>query len=255
MSEFPFNHLDDVSFNLALYELAHGPVRFNNDRLECLYFNPISNCNTVISSDIDPDSNFLNLTSKCSYYNEQELNDLIGNKKDAINFSLLHLNARSLLKNFDKFTQLLDSSQHEFSAIGISETWLNDINEDYVNITGFRFISSNRVGRLGGGAGLYLRDTFNFNIMSDLCSSNSALFDSVFVEIENLYGKNFIACVASVSVWFRSKEKPRNGILGFGRAKNETRARLKTLLSVQFIVLLLLICMNSWNLFTNCFIG
>ena len=52
MSEFPFNHLDDVSFNLALYELAHGAVRLNNDRLECLYFSPISDCNTVISSDI-----------------------------------------------------------------------------------------------------------------------------------------------------------------------------------------------------------
>ena len=33
-----------------------------------------------------------------------------------------------------------------------------------------------------------------------------------------------LACVASVSVWFRSKERPRNGILGFGRARNETRA-------------------------------
>ena len=59
-------------------------------------------------------------------------------------------------------------------------------------ITDYRFISSNRVGRLGGGAGLYLRDTFNFNIMSDLCSSNSALFNSVFVEIENRHGKSFI---------------------------------------------------------------
>ena len=29
-----------------------------------------------------------------------------------------------------------------------------------------------------------------------------------------------VACVASVSVWFRSKERPRNGILGFGRARN-----------------------------------
>ena len=77
MTEFAFNHLDDVSFNLALYELAHGPLRFNNDRLEFLYFNPISDCNTVISSGIDPDSNFLNLTSKYSYYNEPELNDLI----------------------------------------------------------------------------------------------------------------------------------------------------------------------------------
>ena len=33
-----------------------------------------------------------------------------------------------------------------------------------------------------------------------------------------------VACVASVSVWFRSKERPRNGILGFGRARSETRA-------------------------------
>ena len=31
-----------------------------------------------------------------------------------------------------------------------------------------------------------------------------------------------IACVASVSVLFRSKERPRNEILGFGRARNET---------------------------------
>ena len=31
-----------------------------------------------------------------------------------------------------------------------------------------------------------------------------------------------LACKASVSVWFRSKERPRNGILGFCRARNET---------------------------------
>ena len=34
-----------------------------------------------------------------------------------------------------------------------------------------------------------------------------------------------LACVASVSVWFGSKERPRNRILGFGRARNETRAK------------------------------
>ena len=32
-----------------------------------------------------------------------------------------------------------------------------------------------------------------------------------------------VACVASVSVWFQSKERLRNGIFGFGRARNETR--------------------------------
>ena len=32
----------------------------------------------------------------------------------------------------------------------------------------------------------------------------------------------FLACVASVSVWFRSKERPRNGFAVIGRARNET---------------------------------
>ena len=34
-----------------------------------------------------------------------------------------------------------------------------------------------------------------------------------------------VACLASVSVRFRSKERPRNGILSFDRARNETRAK------------------------------
>ena len=39
-----------------------------------------------------------------------------------------------------------------------------------------------------------------------------------------LFVKESLACVANVSVWFRSKERPRNGIVGFGRERNETRA-------------------------------
>ena len=34
-----------------------------------------------------------------------------------------------------------------------------------------------------------------------------------------------IACVASVPFWFRSKERPRDGIFGFGRERNEIRAK------------------------------
>ena len=33
-----------------------------------------------------------------------------------------------------------------------------------------------------------------------------------------------LACVASVSVWFRGKEIPRKETFGFDRARNETRA-------------------------------
>ena len=37
--------------------------------------------------------------------------------------------------------------------------------------------------------------------------------------------KHRVTCVASVSVLLRSKERPRNEILGFGRARNETRGK------------------------------
>ena len=34
-----------------------------------------------------------------------------------------------------------------------------------------------------------------------------------------------LTCIPSVSVWFWSNERPRNGILGFGRARNETKSQ------------------------------
>ena len=36
-----------------------------------------------------------------------------------------------------------------------------------------------------------------------------------------------VACVGSFSVWFQSKETPRNGIFGFGRVRNETSQKKK----------------------------
>ena len=41
-----------------------------------------------------------------------------------------------------------------------------------------------------------------------------------------------LAYDASVSVWFQSKERPRNGILGFGRAADEMSAKLSFLRSL-----------------------
>ena len=43
-----------------------------------------------------------------------------------------------------------------------------------------------------------------------------------------------LVCAASVSVWFRSKERPRNGIFGFSRSRSLLQNRTKTL-ATQFI--------------------
>ena len=68
------------------------------------------------------------------------------------------------------------------------------------------------------------------SVLLDGFYSNCALF-GVFIEhylgLAKMHikaGWFTLACVASVSVWFRSKKRPWKGILGFDRARNETRA-------------------------------
>ena len=63
----------------------------------------------------------------------------------------------------------------------------------------------------------------------DLCTNRVAwnrldLFQLRVVKRVNIFS-GILACVASVSVRFRSKERPRKGIFGFDRARNETRAK------------------------------
>lgn len=52
--------------------------------------------------------------------------------KDPTNteFSILHLNIQSIMNKFDDFKAYLNSLEHDFSVIGLSETWLNSCNEN-----------------------------------------------------------------------------------------------------------------------------
>ncbi len=80
-------------------------------------------------------------------------------------FSLLHVNSRSLVGNFDKFQSLISSLNKPFSAIGVSETWLNDLTCDSVNISGYNFISNRRSTKTGGGVGIYLQDFLQYKLL------------------------------------------------------------------------------------------
>ena len=74
-SSLPFNHFDDTSFNLAIYELSHRPVNCDSDRFNMLLFNPIEPpdlCNPL-SSYLDPDSNFATRPPYSKYIVEEEL--------------------------------------------------------------------------------------------------------------------------------------------------------------------------------------
>ena len=164
---FPFNDLDEADFNLAIYEMQNGPVRYDADRLASLSFNPLLHnirTNLARSFDLDPDTNLRDLFSnECEYFNEDQFNDMLSSEDSRIcdSFSLLHLNIRSLQCNASKLTDLLSNVSLKFSLIGISETWLNDSSSS-VDIDGYSFVHKSRENRSGGGVALYFSSNLKF---------------------------------------------------------------------------------------------
>ena len=85
---FPFNHLDNSSLILVLYELSHDPLNFNSNRLETLLFNLTEQpeLSSSLSSHLNPDSNFIAGLPSSSYLAEDDINSRVTPLSDKINF-------------------------------------------------------------------------------------------------------------------------------------------------------------------------
>ena len=77
LSTLPFYHLDDISFTMLIYEQSHGPLNLNDDRLDSLFFNPITQpkLNDIFSTYLDPDSNFSFYPPDGKYMVEDEIRE------------------------------------------------------------------------------------------------------------------------------------------------------------------------------------
>ena len=126
-------------------------------------------------------------SSGCRYYLPNELNLPPSSDKD---LSLLHLNARSLPCNFGNLINLLNSIDHTFSFIGITESWLQDNSPPLFEMKGYRMLRADRQTGRGGGAVLYIRDDVPFKVIDDIPILID--FQTIFVEIENPKGKNIV---------------------------------------------------------------
>ena len=144
--------------------LSCGPLNFNSNRLVTLLFNPMGQpeLSNSLSSHLNPDSNFIAGLPSSNYLAEDDINSRVAPLSDKINFSIIHLNARSLLKNLDQLNLVLGSLK-----IGISETWLTDCTAELVNITGHNFVSNHRKSKTGGGVGIYLQNDFQYKLLNE----------------------------------------------------------------------------------------
>ena len=94
---------------------------------ESLKFNPFDCIAEILNDDsFDPDVNFFNNNIEnldTPYISPEKIKDL---NVDTSALSVLHLNIRSLKKNFESFELFLSNFNFDFSIICFSETWLDD---------------------------------------------------------------------------------------------------------------------------------
>ena len=125
-------------------------------------------------------------THTCHYYTEQEFADAFP-VNDNCTASILHVNARSLCKNFDSIISMLHSlGDFNFSFIAISETWFNNTtSHGLYNIDGYNFIHNDRIDRRGGGVALYIKSSINYVIRDDLNRHLTNDAETIFIEVQN----------------------------------------------------------------------
>ena len=124
--ELPFNNFDDdLEFKNTIFNLntgTHVNASFlkNSDQLK------ITNLFNLGKMEIEPDKNFYrerrNITNL--YYIEFDFNNVINTQSIRSDFSIIHINARSLSKNIDSLSTYLNTLDHSFSVIAITETWV-----------------------------------------------------------------------------------------------------------------------------------
>ena len=98
-------------------------------------------------------------------------------------FSILHLNIRSVVNKFDDLKAYLNSLEYKFSIIELSETWLNPDNINESPLTDYHNIVKVRTNKQGGGVGLYVNRSLQFRERTDLALNVEDVIESHFIEL------------------------------------------------------------------------
>ena len=124
---------------------------------------------------------------KSNYYDIDEFNELSKKINHDNSISVLNINARSLVKHMNELTAILDDFNVSFDIITVEETWLNDLLQPLVNLSGYTFIAKHkRQKKEGGGIGIYIKNGIDYLERNDLdCTDiDDDTFTHKFIEIK-----------------------------------------------------------------------
>ena len=151
-------------------------LKSSSDNLSQDFIKSLSNLSYTFPC-VDSDGNI-----DCKYYDISEFKSLAGSDKY---FSYLHLNISSISKHFESFHNFLESLEHHFNVLAISESRiLRTFSQPCYNIEGYHCYSTPTESQAGGTM-LFLSNTLSTNRRTDLekLVYKSKLLESTLAEI------------------------------------------------------------------------
>ena len=185
------------------YTRILGTDSWNFETLKCNISNESNDI--LLNNAYDPDLNFFSKNIKnldTVYVLPEDFHDSL-EKPITSYFSILHLNIRSIKKNFESFKTFLSSLDFTFSILCFSETWCDDLDNFTYDLPNYTSSHQKRSDRKGWGVSVYIHNSLNFKARLDI-STNCRDIESLKLEIISEKTRNTI-----VSVLYR----PPNGHL------------------------------------------
>ena len=144
----------------------------------------LTNLPNLSDYDIDENSN-LNISSH--YSTTEELTNLHVSQDD---FSLFHMNIRSLSLHHNEFHSLMTNLNTDFKVIGLSEikASVDAPIIDNIKIPGYKFHHTLSTSA-AAGVGIYVKSGLKANKRNELSFTNDD-FETIWIEIDNSKAKN-----------------------------------------------------------------
>ena len=148
-----------------------------------------------MSSDIiDPDKNFFNTKPQqtdSSYFSVDNF-IAISKQLNKDNFSIFHLNIRSLNASIDNFREILASLNRNFSVIVLTESWCDETAKENSLLILDNYFSVHQTRKKnGGGISIYIHKHLELKLRNDIDIFNNEI-DTCSVEIINSKSRSFV---------------------------------------------------------------
>ena len=186
---FAFNLLNDDDF----FDLFSSDTDTQQSNYDCTnHENRVAHEINLLANSMNFDENNDMQYSSSEYFTVNQFKSL---KRLNESFSIMHLNIRSLNRNFEGLRLLMDNSlQSSFSVIGLTETWATQGSASLYSLPGYDFIENSRCKRIGGGVALYIKQNLDYIIHNGL-NCMSEVVESLLVEIRVPRSKNILITV------------------------------------------------------------